>query len=257
MMMPTAIAFSVTIFLVQSVCFHATYAYSNPNYPHVGKQCPCFCSVRSGDGASPYWDNTFGAEVTEAKCNTTSCLKPEDYTNFMPFCKDTVTYKFCPRQFDNNFINLQGEALITKLDAHAKACHEESMLDSDENLRRSTTEDHKKCATNVKKGACYTVFPECSSNMGNSAVKPLGICTSFCKHERESCRAENSFVGDQRTISEGCSEAPWVVNSRWVDGVWIVDQNSQGICMGHGSPVFAHLSVVALCISCFSFLQLA
>ena len=69
----------------------------------------------------------------------------------MPFCKDTVTYSFCPRQFDTKFINLQGDALIAKLDAHAKACHAESMLDDDEKLRRSSTEDHKKCVANVKK----------------------------------------------------------------------------------------------------------
>ena len=82
----------------------------------------------------------------------------------------------------------------------------------------------------------------------NSGVKPLGICTSFV-NIKGSCRAENSFVGDQRSISEVVA-APWVVNSRWVDGVWTVDQNSQGICMGHGSPVFAH-SVLWHCASCF------
>lgn len=255
--MSKLIASFAAVFLAQSVWFHSSNAYSNPNYPHIGKQCPCFCSVRSGDGASPYWDNTFGAEVTEAKCNTTSCLKAEDYATLMPFCKDTVTYSFCPRQFDTKFINLQGDALIAKLDAHAKACHAESMLDDDGKLRRSSTDDHKKCAANVKKGACYTVFPGCSSNQDNSAVQPLGICTSFCKHERESCRAENSFVGDQRSISEGCSETPWIVNSRWIDGIWTVDKNSNGICMGHATTLFANLSVVALCISCFFSLQLA
>lgn len=225
--------------------------YSNPNYPHVGRKCPCFCSARSGDGASPYWDIQFGAEVGNAKCNTTTCLDIDDYAKYMPFCKDVITYKFCPRQFDKNYLNLKGVELLSSLDTHAKTCHDESMSDPDKILRKSSEEMFDKCKANVKKGACYIAFPGCTNNLATPGkVKPLGVCTSFCKHERESCRAENSFIGDQRAISESCSELPWIANARWSNGgkggTWVVDKGSSDICVGPGTSVSENISIFVI-----------
>ena len=223
-----------------ALCIYVVSGYSNPNYPHIGRQCPCFCSIRSGDSSSPYWDNQFGGEIDEATCNTTTCLDANQYADYMPFCREVVTYKFCPRQFDNRYLDLQGVELISSLDTHARTCHTESMADPDKKLRKGSEEDHEKCKQNVRKGACYIVFPGCATGK----VQPLGVCTSFCKEERESCRAENSFVGDQRAISESCSESPWVVNARWKDGVWTVDDGSNNICIGSGISVSENMSVV-------------
>lgn len=182
----------IIIILFVSLCSNEVFGYSNPNYPHIGRQCPCFCSVRSGDGASPYWDDVFGAEVGSAKCNTTSCLEASEYREYMPFCREVISYKFCPRQFDHKYLNLKGTALLLSLDTHAKNCHEASMADPDKLLRKGSEEIHAKCSTNVRKGSCFTVFPRCTKNLVDTGeVKPLGICTSFCKHERESCRADN------------------------------------------------------------------
>ena len=110
-----------------ALCIYVVSGYSNPNYPHIGRQCPCFCSIRSGDSSSPYWDNQFGGEIDEATCNTTTCLDANQYADYMPFCREVVTYKFCPRQFDNRYLDLQGVELISSLDTHARTCHTESM----------------------------------------------------------------------------------------------------------------------------------
>ena len=37
-------------------------------YTRAGmKICPCFCSVRTGDDQSPYWDEHFGSETLDEK----------------------------------------------------------------------------------------------------------------------------------------------------------------------------------------------
>merc|ERR1711907_379793 len=37
-------------------------------YARAGmKICPCFCSVRTGDEQSPYWDEHFGSETLDEK----------------------------------------------------------------------------------------------------------------------------------------------------------------------------------------------
>ena len=121
-----------------ALCIYVVSGYSNPNYPHIGRQCPCFCSIRSGDSSSPYWDNQFGGEIDEATCNTTTCLDANKYADYMPFCREVVTYKFCPRQFDNRYLDLQGVELISSLDTHARTCHTESMADPDKKLRKGS-----------------------------------------------------------------------------------------------------------------------
>jgi len=180
------------------------------------RQCPCFCSVRTGDPLSPYWDKTFGPEFVDPldttvdeegnpapiptpKCHT-SCLDSGDHLSSMPFCGQHIEGFFCPRKFPG--LNLSATEQIALLDAHAKKCVE-GLLPK-ENPLDSKDLYVKECMATMKRGACYVVFPQCKNDA------PQGICKSFCLNERRGCRALGTTYGHQDSLRGFCAVPPWV-----------------------------------------------
>ncbi len=58
----------------------------------------------------------------------------------------------------------------------------------------------------VRAGACYMLFPKCSS-IDNS---PLPICRSQCQNERLSCRRSGSNFGTWNEIRDACAAEPFI-----------------------------------------------
>ena len=250
----------VVIVLVQDTCVFVT--------------AQTYCSVRTGDSSSGYWDTAFGSEKSDAICKTSTCLNAADYKADMPFCAEEVTYvKFCPRSFDGKQLNTTSAIglIIKSLDNHAKKCHEEATfkeVDSTGDCKkpaagdcvgskpiRRSPENEKTCHSNIKQGACYIAFPRCDEIQHS----PVGVCTSFCMHERQTCRGENTFTGDSASISRGCSEDPWVANAGYPThkgspgkefGPWAVnEEDSTNICTGAGIDKGGNISIIAILLS--------
>ena len=174
--------------------------------------CPCFCSVRTGDSLSPYWDDTFGLEfphptdvdeegnpVPEPKCHS-QCVDSGDYLNYMPYCAEHIQGFFCPRAFPG--LNLSITAQISALDTHAKTCVE-GLLPHEKPLE-SRDLYMQECLASMVRGACYIAFPQCKDD------NPQGICQSFCVNERRGCRSIGSTYGHLDSIKAACAEPPWL-----------------------------------------------
>ena len=93
------------VYLVVVICFisaKTASAKGGGGGSYGTTVCPCFCSVRTGDDTSPYWDYNFGEEA-DFKCST-PCYKTSDAEfNQLGHCGDVVSqYElggFCGRAF--------------------------------------------------------------------------------------------------------------------------------------------------------------
>ena len=58
--------------------------------------CPCFCSVRTGDDMSPYWDVLFGEEEDGPECSTPCYegINDQAVRGMVDSCKDIVDYRY-------------------------------------------------------------------------------------------------------------------------------------------------------------------
>ena len=58
--------------------------------------CPCFCSVRTGDDMSPYWDELFGEEEDGPECSTPCYegINDQAVRGMVDNCKDIVDYRY-------------------------------------------------------------------------------------------------------------------------------------------------------------------
>lgn len=207
----TLIALLMTLCCLNNVVNTVADDDDPSGYSRAGmKICPCFCSVRTGDDQSPYWDEHFGDEVLNeknlpaAQCATSSCLDPS-YTQHMTYCKDYVNYHFCPRKF-NGVNNTNTAEYIKALDAHAEKCTESTVTMEYESA--NIKEHEKTCLSNIRAGACYIVFPTCTSTN-----IPVGTCSSFCVHERTGCRSTGSTYGHRDYLTSNCQNDGRFVNS--------------------------------------------
>ena len=75
--------FNVLVVIVVLVLVQDTYVFDTAQ---------TYCSVRTGDSSSGYWDTAFGSEKFDAICKTSTCLNAADYKADMPFCAEEVTY---------------------------------------------------------------------------------------------------------------------------------------------------------------------
>ena len=206
--------FFLLVFFVFTLAHDGRDDFDNPDgFERSGERvCPCFCSVRTGDSLSPYWDDTFGPEfphpsdldeegnpVPEPKCHS-QCLDSGYYLSYMPFCAKHVTGFFCPRAFPG--LNLSVTAQISALDTHAKTCVE-GLLPK-EKPSESQELYVQECYATMIRGACYIAFPQCKDD------KPQAICQSFCVNERRGCRTLGSTYGHQDSIKAACAEPPWL-----------------------------------------------
>ena len=171
-------------------------------YTRAGmKICPCFCSVRTGDDQSPYWDEHFGSETLDeknlesAQC-AGSCLEISMYKKYMQNCAEYVDYTFCPRKFTG--VNHSDTVEYIKfLDDHAKKCTDGTIT---MDFEKANPVEHKRsCLNNIQAGACYIVFPRC----GTGDV-PFGTCSSFCIEERTGCRSLGSTYGHRDYLKSNC-----------------------------------------------------
>ena len=161
-------------------------------------QCPCFCSVLHGDGASPFWDDHKGItddNVAWDECATT-CFDGKDAAvrAKMPFCGEHVDYTFCVRKFRTDETVVTATA-IEDADAVAKLCHGDTFW-----------EEGTDCDASVKRGTCYLAFPKCAGGAGaGDAALPLKTCSSFCVNERIECRRGGSAFGHLDAIKIVCN----------------------------------------------------
>mgnify|MGYP005731502509 CR=1 FL=1 len=80
--------FAFAVIIVMMCCPNIVVADDDDpsGYARAGmKICPCFCSVRTGDEQSPYWDENFGDELLNEK-NLPSAQCADS-------CLDSAVYK--------------------------------------------------------------------------------------------------------------------------------------------------------------------
>ena len=220
--------FAFAVIIVMMCCPNIVVADDDDpsGYARAGmKICPCFCSVRTGDEQSPYWDENFGDELLNeknlpsAQC-ADSCLDSAVYKKHMPNCGDHVDYNFCPRRF-NGLNNSNTIDYIKALDGHAKKCTDSTIT---MDFEKDNVDHENNCLNNIQAGACYIAFPKCIN-----ANKPVGTCSSFCVKERIGCRSTGSTYGHRDYLTSNCEN----------DGRFVKDiDGNVDLCTGDGNAMF-------------------
>ena len=157
-----------------------------------------------GGGGAEGADENSTSPITDLVCRT-KCS-----TNFtaLSICGKYVNYPYCAREMNYNStnitLNLSASYLYTKsLDNSAGDCVDSTIWKVRDGNLHSENSD---CMNAVRAGACYMLFPKCSS-VDNT---PLPVCRSQCQNERLSCRRSGSNFGTWNEIRDACAAEPFV-----------------------------------------------